>query len=172
MSRHIVRVVLAILVAQSPAAAQEQVDPCTGPEYRQFDFWIGEWRVEGADGQLAGTNKIERILDDCVIRESWEGASGGKGFSYNIYDGRTGSWHQTWVDDRGRLLQLDGGLVDGKMVLAGERPGPNGADVLHRISWERMEDGRVRQVWVISQDQGDSWRTVFDGLYIPAGDGG
>ena len=172
MIQRIVQVCLAILIVHGTASAQEQEEACAGPEYQQFDFWIGEWSVENADGELAGTNRIERILEDCVLRESWQGAGGGRGFSYNIYDARTGAWHQTWVDDQGRLLQLDGGLEDGKMVLSGKRPGPDGAEVLHRINWEKVEGGRVRQVWAVSQDQGSSWRTVFDGLYIPAAEGG
>ncbi len=172
MSTRIVQVLVAISLAPSGAYAQEQADACEGPEYREFDFWVGEWRVENADGGLAGTNRIERILGDCAVRESWEGAGGGKGFSYNIYDAQTGNWHQTWVDDRGRLLQLDGTLEDGKMVLSGERPGPDGSLVLHRISWEAIEGGRVRQIWAVSQDEGGSWRTVFDGMYIPVEKGG
>jgi hypothetical protein len=31
---------------------------CSGPEYRQFSFWIGEWDVYEADGKPAGHNVI------------------------------------------------------------------------------------------------------------------
>lgn len=170
MTRPIVLFFAAVSVFHTSALGQEQADPCESPEHRQFDFWIGEWRVENANGELAGTNRIERILGDCALHESWEGAGGGKGFSYNIYDASAGAWHQTWVDDRGRLLQLDGGLQDGKMVLSGKRPGADGTQIMHRISWEKIPEGRVRQVWTISQDGGGSWRTVFDGIYIPIDD--
>ncbi|MFQ5512310.1 MAG: hypothetical protein ACE5EO_10730 [Candidatus Krumholzibacteriia bacterium] len=41
-----------------PLYAQEAPPkPCSAPEYRQFDFWIGEWSVE-AKGKPAGTNKV------------------------------------------------------------------------------------------------------------------
>lgn len=159
----------ALVFASSPTHAQDpQGNSCDGPEHRQFDFWVGDWTVENAAGELAGTNRIVLVLKQCALHESWQGAGGGRGFSYSIYDRRTDSWHQTWVDDGGRLLQLDGRLDDGKMVLEGENPGPNGGVILHQVTWEKIEDGRVRQVWKISRDQGDSWNTVFDGTYIPA----
>ncbi len=161
--------VVALAAAPSLTHAQDTGgNSCEGPEHRQFDFWVGEWNVENAAGERAGTNRIELVLKDCALHESWEGAGAGRGFSYSIYDRRTGSWHQTWVDDQGRLLQLDGRLDDGKMVLKGKNPGPNGGHISHEVTWERIDGGRVQQVWKISRDEGDSWNTVFDGIYIPA----
>lgn len=161
--------VVALALLPTPTHAQATGDKsCEAPEYRQFDFWVGEWTVENAAGEPAGANRIELVLKDCALHESWEGAGGGRGFSYSIYDRRTDSWHQTWVDDRGRLLQLDGRLEDGKMVLKGENPGPNGGTIFHEVTWEKIDGGRVRQVWSISRDEGNSWNTVFDGIYIPA----
>ena len=49
--------------------------PCSRPEYRQFDFWIGEWEAFGLNGQKAGDSKISLILDSCVILEEWTSAS-------------------------------------------------------------------------------------------------
>ena len=40
------------LSAQSPPAARPR---CDVPEYRQFDFWVGDWDVTAGD-QRAGTN--------------------------------------------------------------------------------------------------------------------
>lgn len=162
---------LAIALAGLPSPILAQAaegNSCEGPEYRQFDFWVGNWTVENAAGEQAGTNRIELVLKDCALHESWEGAGGGRGYSYSIYDRRTASWHQTWVDDQGRLLQLDGRLEDGRMVLKGKNPGPNGGVIVHEVTWEKIDGGRVRQVWSISRDEGDSWSTVFDGVYIPA----
>ena len=33
------------------------------------------------------------------------------------------------------------------------------------IVWVDIVDGTVRQVWDVSKDGGESWKTVFDGLY-------
>ena len=135
--------------------------------HHQFDFWLGQWQVT-SNGQAAGTNTVHTIQNGCVIQENWKGSGAGgiTGTSFNIYDRASGRWHQTWVDAGGTLLQLDGGLVEGSMVLAGERPAPGGEGIVqHRISWTPNEDGSVRQLWEASQDGGESWNVIFDGLY-------
>lgn len=39
--------------------------------YRQFDFWIGDWEVYNAStNKLVGVNKIESILDGKAILET------------------------------------------------------------------------------------------------------
>ena len=45
---------------------------CSSPEYRQFDFWLGEWDVSTPQGAPAGTNRVERILEGCALQEHWE----------------------------------------------------------------------------------------------------
>jgi len=144
---------------------------CSAAEYRQFDFWVGEWVVT-SNGQPAGTNTIEAIHGGCALQENWQGAGEGgiSGSSFNIYDAATGKWHQTWVDASGTLLQLDGGRVGASMVLSGERPAPEGKGTAqHRITWTPNEDGSVRQLWEASSDGGDTWNVLFDGLYVAAG---
>jgi hypothetical protein len=161
-------VFVASAAAVSPSAAQTPVEtPCTGPEYRQFDFWLGNWEVRSPDGKLAGTNRIESILGDCAIRESWHGADGTSGTSLNAYDAREGRWHQFWVGGRGLVLRLSGGIENGKMVLRGTSPSADdpGTQVSHRISWQKNADGRVRQLWESSRHGGESWKVVFDGIY-------
>jgi hypothetical protein len=138
---------------------------CTGAEFHQFDFWLGSWRVTTPDGQLAGHNRIERTLGGCVLHESWTGRDSSRGESFNIYDRWAGRWHQTWVDQHGLLLQLDGGLQDSSMVLEGERLSPEHTRIRHRITWSPLDSGTVRQFWQRSRDGGATWETVFDGRY-------
>lgn len=154
-------------VAQEEKLAEAAAGPCDAPEYHQFDFWIGDWRVNAGE-QTAGTNSIHPVHRGCALQENWQGSGAGgiSGSSFNIYDRATGKWHQTWVDAGGTLLQLDGGLVDGSMVLSGSRPAQNGGLALHRISWTPNADGSVRQLWEASQDGGVSWNVLFDGLYV------
>lgn len=166
---------LASLLATVPGRAQEagtgedREPPCSAPEHRQFDFWIGTWTVTGADGEVAGENTIGAILDGCALLEQWRGEAGGgqvTGTSYNAYDARRKRWHQTWVDRNGLLLLLDGGLDgEGRMVLSGELPGREGGTALHRITWTPVGPDEVRQKWEASRDGGASWETVFDGTY-------
>ena len=157
-----------------PAQPQPAPTPprCDSAEHRQFDFWVGDWQVTNPDGSLAGENRIELILDDCVLRESWASASGAmRGHSYNIYSRAKRGWHQTWVDSTGTLLELDGGLVDGAMVLEGTATGRDGGEVLHRITWTPNENGTVRQHWQFSNDGGKTWADAFDGTYTRKGTG-
>ena len=147
----------------TPPAAK----PCAGPEFHQFDFWIGTWEVRTPDGKVAGTNRIEPILDGCVLQESWRGARGLSGSSLNMYVPSTQRWHQTWMDQQGTLLLLDGAFRDGAMVLTGETPSSEtpGATTLQRITWTPGTDGSVRQLWEVSKDAGTTWSPVFDGRY-------
>lgn len=139
--------------------------PCDSPAHRGFDFWLGTWQVHSADGKLAGHNPIEAGDDGCVLHERYVGARGGyRGESLNSYDAARRVWHQTWVDNRGLLLVLEGGLQDGAMVLEGQGIGADGAALRHRIRWTPSSDGSVRQHWETARD-GQPWTTAFDGRY-------
>ncbi|HUP01541.1 MAG TPA: hypothetical protein VM737_08490 [Gemmatimonadota bacterium] len=153
----------------APARAQEATAPapCTSPEHRGFDFWLGEWEVYRPDGEQAGTNRLTSIYGACAIREEWQGAGTHAGTSLNFYDAATGRWHQTWVDNGGQPLRLTGGLDEGgAMVLSS----PAGESPLHRITWTPQEDGSVRQFWEVSKDGGGTWSVAFDGRYVKAAD--
>ena len=163
---------LALVLALGAAAGApaQQPEPCTSPEHRQFDFWVGDWEVFTADGQKAGENTIEKVLNGCALAESWRGAQGSIGRSLNMYFARDGRWHQNWVDGNGGRLDLAGGLDgEGRMVLSGVMPGPEGGEVRHEISWEPLEGGEVKQHWRASRDGGESWRDVFVGIYRHTG---
>jgi hypothetical protein len=132
---------------------------------RDFDFWVGQWDVLGPQGRHVGTNSVTELLDGKAVAEHWHGAGGVEGHSLNAYDASAGRWHQTWVDSSGGVLLLNGGLVDGAMVLEGVvTPGPGGPGQRQRITWSPEQDG-VRQHWETSDDDGTSWQTAFDGHY-------
>ena len=169
------RYLLSLLLFISAAAVAQDSEPditppapaCNSAKHRQFDFWVGDWNVT-MNGEQAGTNSVKLIQNDCVLQENWQGAGAGgvSGTSFNIYDRANDKWHQTWVDSTGTLLELDGRLVNGIMVLEGRRPARVGGGMdLHRISFTPNEDDSVRQLWEASKDDGRSWSVVFDGLY-------
>ncbi|MFZ6656975.1 hypothetical protein [Undibacterium sp. TJN19] len=138
--------------------------PCDIPAMREFDFWLGEWQVHTPDGKLAGTNSISREYSGCVIHERYMTGRGYSGESLNIYDAPRKIWHQTWVDDTGTLLLLEGGLQGANMVLEGQNLAAEGHTVRHRISWMPNANGSVRQLWE-STDARGVWTVAFDGLY-------
>ncbi|WP_246239903.1 hypothetical protein [Pseudoalteromonas caenipelagi] len=140
---------------------------CEGKAFTQFDFWLGKWQVYTPDNKLAGHNEISKSHNGCVINERYTTPSGFSGESLNIYDATRGVWHQTWVDNSGLLLTLEGNVVDGAMVLAGIRKNKAGQQVHERITWTANKDGSVRQLWQNKTDQQAQWQMVFDGLYKP-----
>lgn len=154
---------LSVMADQTPTPDAVPPPPdCNGEVHRQFDFWVGDWSVLVA-GQVAGENRIERILNGCALLENWSGKGGMNGKSLNFYDRRRDMWHQTWIDDRGGALHLDGRFADGKMVLEG-RADAKGKTLRHRITWTPLPAGELRQLWETSED-GTTWSVAFDGHY-------
>jgi len=152
-------------VAFGASGQQPPAPGCETPEHRQFDFWVGDWKVT-AEGKPAGENRIEKILKGCALLENWTGASGHQGKSLNFYDVRRGVWHQTWIDHNGMALALDGRFEDGKMTLTGQQKDlSTGVTILHRIAWSPLPSGEVRQLWDTSMTDGKAWTVQFDGLY-------
>lgn len=145
--------------------AERAARPCAfQPEYRQFDFWVGEWDVT-ALGQVAGTSSIQSIVDGCVILENWTGAGGITGKSFNFYDSSLGKWRQVWVGSGGGVLDFFGEYRDGQMRYTGETAGPNGTKILQRLTFFNLSPERVRQLWEQSSDGGKTWTVTFDGAY-------
>jgi hypothetical protein len=165
-------VLVLVLVPGGPAGAADAPKapvppPCSASEHRQFDFWLGDWEVRDPAGKVVGRNRITTLHKGCVLFENWSGQGGVTGSSFNIYDAERKVWHQTWVDNSGSLLELEGGFSDGRMVLVSAAPaaGTNPDAGMNRITWQALPDGRVRQLWETSTDRGITWKTVFDGLY-------
>ena len=160
------------LILASAATGQNDESttcPCCASEYRQFDFWLGDWVAYNLqDSQkVAGTNRIVLLQDSCIIQENWVSQSGQyTGTSYNWYDRQTSRWYQSWIDNQGGSLRMSGGMEGDRMVLySGEMKNSQGEPYLNRITWTPNPDQSVRQHWEISKDQGETWQTVFDGLY-------
>jgi hypothetical protein len=74
-------------------------------------------------------------------------------------------WRQTYVDDTGQVLVLEGDFKDGRMVLEGEKAMGRQKVALQRISWQLLGADKVRQRWDISQDDGRTWSLLFEGIY-------
>lgn len=140
-------------------------NPCRNkPEYRQFDFWVGEWLPKNAQGVTVGTSTIQLILNDCVVLENWNTpVSSGKSFSnFNSNDGK---WHQTWVTDKGGLTYYTGGMEGDRMVLVADTVA-NGKKTLLRMTYSKLENGDVRQHGESSTDEGKTWTTTYDFTYV------
>lgn len=161
--RSIVLGLVGLLVTAGSAPAQAAPPTCEAAEYRQFDFWVGDWDVSVA-GRPGGRNLITSEEKGCLIHEHWTGGSQ-TGQSFNFYDRNDGMWHQVWVSSTGSVLRLSGRLRDGAMVYEGEARRPDGSVMLHRLVFTPNADGTVRQHWTSSTDGGATWQDAFDGLY-------
>lgn len=143
--------------------------PCSRPEFRQFDFWIGEWEVFGIKGNKAGDSKITLLLDSCVILEEWTGASAQQGLvytgkSFNSYNAATQQWQQTWTDNTGNTTEfLRGEGSEGKIVYYADKvTGPGGKNFMRRLTFTRLSEDKVRQFGERSDDGGTTWTAEYD----------
>jgi hypothetical protein len=155
-----------------PAASPSPTSPpiaspppaCQSAEFRQFDFWLGRWKVTNLQGKQVGTSEISRVSEGCAIREQWKSASGKSGMSINYYEATDHEWHQDWVGGDGTILHLHGGIMTGTIVLNGKSTSAKGT-VLNRITWTPLPDGKVKQEWAISADDAATWKSTFVGIY-------
>jgi hypothetical protein len=158
---------------QLPALV-EPVKPCSEPEYRQFDFWVGDWELswpasetsEGKPGR--GMNRIAQALDDCVIVENFNGKPGLdlRGMSVSTFNKRTGKWQQTWVDSAGGYLDFIGEFQDGQMVLVREAVVSPTRKFLQRMVWKNIQRDSLDWSWERSDDGGETWKVLWPIHYM------
>ena len=151
------------------AAPPPLISPaCSAAEYRQLDFWIGDWdtfEADATDGPSIARARVETIAQGCGIHELYEQTDGLIGDSILSYDPVRKQWQQTWVTNRGSLMVLWGNVKDGALVLEGESHLHDGTSVRQRITWKRQDKG-VRESAVLSKDGGKTWAPAFDVLFL------
>ena len=150
--------------------ADRAARPCENlPEYKQFEFWVGDWDVQTPQGQRVGANRVERLEAGCVVMENWTGLQGGTGKSINFYDATTRKWRQTWVSSTGNVSEFQGEFKDGAMQFLGSRSGQGGGPGMNRLTFFNLGPDRVRQLAESSSDGGKTWSVVYDFIYIRKG---
>jgi len=147
---------------ESRAAAQQAPQPCLAPEFRQMDFWLGNWTVEwdAAPGvpSGSGTNRITREYGGCVIVEAFDGgaASGNLiGHSVSTYQAPLQRWRQTWVDNQGGYFAFIGGREGDRFILVTTRPGDSVP--VQRMVFEDISADRLTWRWQRTPDGGTTW---------------
>ena len=146
-------------------ALQQNAAPCQGAELnRQFDFWVGEWDVQTPQGQHAGSSTVQNILGGCVILENWTGL-GSQGKSFNAYNQALKKWQQFWVDDTGTTTLYTGEVIGNQMRYVADAGLQNGQQA-RRMTFTKLDDGRVRQLGETSSDGGKTWTVAYDLFYV------
>lgn len=158
--------IFCFIVFSLTVEAQEQHCNCCTEKHSEFDFWKGTWTVTKPDGSIAGTNIIDKIQNNCILRENWTSAKGSfTGTSTNFYNYAKKQWEQIWVDNQGSSLHLKGNRIDNKMILKTDvAQNKDGNPYYHKVTWTLNEDGTVRQYWETITNDKDIV-VVFDGLY-------
>ena len=160
--------ILIIFTTTGLHAQTSQCNCCT-ETHAEFDFWIGEWTVTNPDGTIAGTNSIDKIQNQCILRENWKSTQGNyTGTSNNFYNYKTKQWEQIWIDNQGQSLHLKGNRKGNQMILQSDEEKDKDGNVFYnRVTWTLNEDGSVRQYWeTIFKDK--PVVVAFDGLYKKA----
>ena len=156
---------LFVLLSATPVLAASQ--PCSEPEQKQLEFWLGDWNLTwpGQNGGEAGhgTNSIKRVLDGCVVQENLSGEKSMplRGTSVSLFDARAGKWKQTWVDNEGSYLDFTGEFKDGQMVLSREFMKPDGSKVQQRMVFKNIIPGEFDWIWERSLDGGKTWQVMW-----------
>ena len=133
---------------------------CSAQEYREFDFWLGDWDAFNAgDGALSAHVRVTSILNGCAVREEYSGIDGVTGESLSTYDPAHKLWEQYWVSSSGEIVSITGGFSLGAMVMTGPEKGARTS--LVRGTWKPEATG-VREIGERSPDGGRTWGPWFD----------
>jgi hypothetical protein len=133
--------------------------PCSSPEARQLDFWIGDWDCTWGENGV-GSNSIRAILDGCVIEEHFDAnpTADFRGQSLSMYNAVLGRWEQTWVDNAGNSWALTGGMENGRMIFGCDEVG---ASAKLRMVFFDIEPDRFEWTWERSEDEGRTWNVQW-----------
>jgi len=142
------------------AAAQNAQKPCTAPEASEFDFWVGNWDLYSAD-TLTGTNTIYKIMDGCTVQENFESKKASySGKSWSMYSPQLKQWQQTWVDNQGGYIVLNGKFENGAMTLTtAAQKLPNGKEQVYRMVYHNISKDSFDWDWESTTDNGASWKS-------------
>lgn len=164
--RSFMTILFVITMTCSINAQKDTKCNCCTENYTEFDFWVGSWIVTYPDGTAAGKNIIDKVQDNCILRENWTSARPGyTGTSHNFFNSKTQQWEQIWVDNQGQSLYLKGNRKGNQMILrTDDETNKEGQIFYHRVTWTKNEDGTVRQLWETITNNKDV-SIAFDGLY-------
>jgi hypothetical protein len=136
---------------------------CSGPEFRQLDFWLGQWdlRWDAWPNIPAGTgtNSVTLAFDGCVVQEDFAGGPGTgslAGRSLSTFHAPAQRWRQTWVDNQGGYFALVGGPEGERFVLTAARA--KDGTPAQRMVFEAITARSLTWRWQATADAGATWK--------------
>jgi hypothetical protein len=143
---------------------------------RQFDFWIGDWDVFNNlfPNNRVGTSHIQNVSGECTILENWESYNNPfTGKSQNWYDTTTKKWTQLWIGSGGGVTYFrEGEYKDGAMRFVYSPVNAQGQTIMGRFTFYNLGKNKVRQFCENSNDNGKTYQTVYDFIYVRQGTNG
>jgi hypothetical protein len=158
-------------LAMSTAASSETIDCRTDPRFRALDYALGSW-VVSSSGKAVANVTMTSILKGCAIKESWTATPGNSGdvegvFGYSIQkQGWLYAFFTDYANDNYFLGQVSS---PGKIVWNTVQRQNDGRERLRRWTFSRLEDGRLLENSVGSDDGGVTWSNEYDLYWAPAG---
>jgi hypothetical protein len=144
---------------------------CEDAEFKQFDFWLGDWDVaSAADGVHRGSSHISKEMGGCVVWENWTSAGSPYfGKSYNTWNPNLKRWEQYWVDTSAGVMFFHGELKNKVMdYWTDDVPQVGGRTLLRHLQFFNLGPDKVRQFSQGSSDGGNTWHTEYDFIYTRA----
>jgi hypothetical protein len=153
--------------AAAPSAPLHPSPGCNIPDYRQLDFWLGDWDTFDSGDTKASVARahVDLIAAGCAVHERYEQTDGLIGDSILSFDPVRKRWQQTWVTNYGSLMVISGQFKDGALTLDGTVHFRSGRSLLQRITW-KPAGGGVLESSVTSKDAGKTWEPAFDVLFL------
>jgi hypothetical protein len=159
MKRIFYTAILALALHTGPVFADETsttntpAKACSAPEFRQLDFWVGDWNLSYSQGEGKPRGTAHNVISktsygNCVISEAFT-MPGFTGMSVSTYHKHVGKWRQTWVDDQGGYYDLAGGPA---------KEGENYDFGLELVHPEGMQAPYLRMIWQIKDADHLVWR--------------
>ncbi|MBL4801388.1 MAG: hypothetical protein JKY45_05790 [Emcibacter sp.] len=147
------------------------VVPCAHPMFRALDFWVGDWKVYHREsGELAGFDRVGRILKGCAIQQSWISLDDHfssplvpfrmNGKSLTAFNGQ--HWTQFWVDNQAGSQMISGGFEEAVLTLKSQTPVMGH---IYKLTWEKQKDGTVRHMARRRKVEVEKWDVLFDFIY-------
>ena len=171
-TRSALAALLFVLLLPAGMTAQEA---CRDPQYREFDFWIGEWDIANLqlqdDGAWAdvgtATNRVFPVAGGCGIVELWDGYLGDshiRGFSVRTYNSDTQTWQLllNWPQqNQAGFSDLEGVFTHGRGDFTSLFASSDGTPGMIRYTFADIGHDRFRWNDGTSTDDGQTWRTSW-----------